>query len=151
MDNIINKEVINRWLPASGEGDNMATQAATAVAKIIYRWYNDGDDNTTGLGEGFNDLSSYANWIYAYVPELRNTLKQVFSIYNDSQYERILYKIAEYFDGEVLEELSKSEKVGSIYTEDGPFKVEEYSDDEEDDWDEEDEDDEYFDFDEEED
>ena len=142
MDNIINKEVINKWLPASGEGDNMATQAATAVAKIIYRWYNDGDvyDNTTGLGEGFNDLSSYANWIYAYVPELRNILKRVFSIYRDSEYEKILYKIAEYFDGEVLEELSKSEKVGSIYTEDGPFKVEEYPEDEDDYYDDEEED-----------
>jgi hypothetical protein len=133
MNGIVNGEVIDKWLPDTGEGDNRATQAATAVAKIIYRWYNDGDvyDNTTGLGEGFNDLSSYANWIYAYVPELRNTLNRVFSIYRDSQYEQILYKISEYFDGEVLEELSKFEKVGSVYTEDGPFAVEDYYDDEE--------------------
>ena len=37
-------EPFNRqYLPDRGEGDTLATQAATAVTKLVYKWYNDGD------------------------------------------------------------------------------------------------------------
>ena len=50
----------DKYLPNRGEGDTIATQIVTAVAKLIYKWYNDGDvfDNTWYLDGWLNDLSS---------------------------------------------------------------------------------------------
>ena len=45
-------ETINdRYLPSQGEGETKATQVVTAVTKLVYKWYNDGDvyDNTYAL------------------------------------------------------------------------------------------------------
>lgn len=41
-------EVIELYLPDRGEGKTKATQIVTAVNKLIYKWFNDGDvyDNT---------------------------------------------------------------------------------------------------------
>ena len=36
-------KVLDVYMPAQGEGDNVASQIATAVAKMAYRWFNDGD------------------------------------------------------------------------------------------------------------
>lgn len=113
------------YLPDKGEGDTMATQIVVAVNKLIYKWYNDGDvyDNTGSL-EGFaNDLSSYANWLYKYVPESKSILIGVTDCYNDSQYERLLKKLADtILDEEDLEHYSEKPKVGSVYDCDGPFQ-----------------------------
>ena len=56
----------DKYLPISGEGETKATQIVTAVSKLVYKWYNDGDvfDNTFHLEGWANDLSSYANWLY---------------------------------------------------------------------------------------
>ena len=45
-------------------------QAVTAVSKLVYKWFNDGDvyDNRFALPGWANDLSSYANWIEKYIP-----------------------------------------------------------------------------------
>jgi hypothetical protein len=60
-------ETLNdNYLPVRGEGETVATQIVTAVCKLVYKWYNDGDvfDNTHHLEGWANDLSSYANWLY---------------------------------------------------------------------------------------
>ena len=48
MDDTLRDELLDKYLPDEGEGKTMATQAVTAMCKIVYRWYNDGDvfDNT---------------------------------------------------------------------------------------------------------
>ena len=40
-----------KYLPNRGDGDSRGTQAATAISKLVYKWFNDGDvfDNTFGL------------------------------------------------------------------------------------------------------
>lgn len=37
-----------KYLPCRGEGETKATQIVTAINKLVYKWYNDGDvfDNT---------------------------------------------------------------------------------------------------------
>ena len=59
------KAINSEYLPARGEGETKATQIVTAVNKLVYKWYNDGDvfDNTGALSGWANDLSSYANWL----------------------------------------------------------------------------------------
>ena len=58
--------LIEEYMPWRGEGDTKASQVATAVNKLIYKWWNDGDvfDNVhSGMDGWVNDLSSYANWL----------------------------------------------------------------------------------------
>ena len=57
--------LMDKYLPMHGEGETKATQIVTAVNKLVYKWYNDGDvfDNTLHLEGWANDLSDYANWL----------------------------------------------------------------------------------------
>ena len=57
------EDIIHKYMPAMGEGETLASQAVTAINKLIYKWYNDGDvyDNRYSLQGWANDLSSYAN------------------------------------------------------------------------------------------
>lgn len=144
-------EALNdKYLPFSGEGETVATQIVTAVCKLVYKWYNDGDvfDNTHHMEGWANDLSSYANWLYENTKDAWRILNKIESCVSESDYEDLLKELADkMFDEEYLAEQDKLEKVGTIYNCDGKFKFEEneYDDDDDGYWyddDEEDEDDE---------
>lgn len=128
------------YLPSYGEGDTMATQAVTAVTKLVYKWYNDGDvyDNTYQLKGWANDLSSYANWLYKYVPESQSILDKISSVSTDDEYEDLILKpLADtIFNIDYLNYLNTfAEKQGSIYDCDGPFEFRYHDEeDEEDEW-----------------
>ena len=126
-------ETLEKYLPAMGEGETMATQIATAVCKLVYKWFNDGDvyDNTGALDGWCNDLSSYANWLHKYMG--LTCLEDIHGAWNDDDYEEILYAMCVWMaDENLLTEMDKREKVGSVYDCDGEFRFEEYED--EDDW-----------------
>ena len=133
-------KVNEKYLPAVGEGEIMATQIATAVNKLVYKWYNDGDvyDNTFAMSGWCNDLSSYANWLFKYVKEARNILAGIASVKNDGEYEDLLYDLTEAtLKMDVLEKY-EVDAVGSVYDCDGCFKfeeeVDEWDDEEDDEW-----------------
>jgi len=121
--------IFDQYLPDYGEGDDMATQAVTAVCKLVYKWYNDGDvfDNVmqrsiVGFG---NDLASYANWLYHNVPETRKILTGIKKVRKDGDYEDLLQKLADaVLDAEKLDGLSQRKKEGSVYEGDFPFSYE---------------------------
>lgn len=128
-----------KYLPERGEGETKANQIVTAVNKLVYKYYNDGDvfDNTKYLNGWGNDLSSYANWLDAHVPKVSRILHGVFACHNDSEYEDLLKDLADnLLDEEFLEEQNKLEKVDSIYEHKGAFEFREYEEeyDEDDDW-----------------
>ena len=85
------------YLPPRGEGDTLATQIVTAVNKIIYKFYNDGDvfDNTYYLTGWANDLSSYANWLYKPIDESAPILDRIETIQSDNEYEKLLMDLAD--------------------------------------------------------
>lgn len=129
--------ISDNYLPLRGEGTTKAQQIVTAVNKLVYKWFNDGDvyDNVNSGLEGWgNDLSSYANWLY------KNTfasdiLCSIYDCYNDSDYEELLYRLCENILNEkYLAQMNEEEIVGSIYDCDGPFEwsyeYDEYEDDE---------------------
>ena len=134
--------IVNEYIPDQGEGETMASQIATAVNKLVYRWYNDGD--TYDYVNGFiGGLSTYANWLYKYVPETRNILDSITNVYNDDEYENILKRLADLtLNEEFLWEYSTESMKNSIYECDGPFSDEEYWEDGEDEYS--DEEDDYF-------
>ena len=122
--------VYDKYLPNIGEGITMANQIVTATAKLVYKWYNDGDtpDNTHYLTGWWNDLSSYANWIYRYVPETRNILDNFFTCHIDDEYaEKVLKPLCDLTNTfEFLANYETKDNVGTIYNCDGPFVWEEY-------------------------
>lgn len=140
-------DLTDKYLPPKGEGNTMATQIVTAVCKLVYKWYNDGDvfDNTYELSGWCNDLSSYANWLDIYTEDAGEILSLIKTIKFDcdAQYEELLKKLADkLLNAEYLAEQDKMECVGSVYSCDGQFRFDDEQEEDEEDWWEEDEDDE---------
>ena len=127
-------EITDKYMPDQGEGETLASQIVTAINKLVYKWYNDGDvyDNVhSGLSGWANDLSSYANWLYKYCEEAKPILYDIYGMGDESDYETLLQELADAcLNEEFLKEFEKP-KQGSIYNCDGPFEFSEYSEDEE--------------------
>ena len=137
--------VNDKYLPMRGEGETKATQIVTAVNKLVYKYYNDGDvfDNTHYLRGWANDLSSYANWLY-YHTDTRAILDKVVYCMTDEDYEDLLKELADkLLNEEYLAEQNKFDKVETIYDCLGKFKFVEDDEEDEEDYDEDEEDDEY--------
>ena len=153
------EDVTQEYMPYSGEGETLASQLVTAINKLIYKWYNDGDvyDNQYTLEGWANDLSSYANWMSKYIDGAEDILSMIKTAEDSSDYEFILKLLADTFlgDKEYLDMLSEQPKDGSIYECSGKYKfIDRDNEDDFDYWDEiddeEDEDDDYYDDEEEE-
>ena len=121
-----------KYLPGRGEGETKASQIVTAINKLIYKWYNDGDFvvlDRNFLGEECcNDLSSYANWLLLHARAVE--LLDVRTARTEGDYEDILRRVADAFlDEELLAMADKQPKVGTIYECDGPLSAPEVDDD----------------------
>ena len=131
------EDIDKKYLPAEGEGETLASQIVTAINKLIYKWYNDGDvfDNVhSGLSGWANDLSSYANWLYKYCEEAKPILYNIYGMGDESDYETLLQELADAcLNEEFLKEFEKP-KQGSIYNCEGPFEFSEFDDEEEEDY-----------------
>ena len=129
------EDILHKYMPDQGEGENLASQIVTAVNKLIYKWYNDGDvfDNVnSGLNGWANDLSSYANWLYKYAPgDVPAILKNIYGMGDENDYETLLQELADNLLDENLLSSLEDKKEGSIYDCDGPFEFNENWDDEE--------------------
>lgn len=118
----------DKYLPTRGEGETKATQIVTAVNKLVYKWYNDGDvfDNTYHLEGWANDLSDYANWLYENTKDAWKILNKISDCISDSEYEDLLQELADkLLNEEYLAEQNKIKKIDTIYDCDGKFKYEE--------------------------
>lgn len=123
--------LIDKYVPVYGEGKTVASQIVTAVNKLIYKWYNDGDvfDNTYHLECGYNDLSSYANWLYENTKDAWQILNKICDCMSGSDYENLLWELADkLLNEEHLAEQNKLKKVGTIYYCNGKFKYVEPND-----------------------
>lgn len=124
------------YLPACGQGETMATQVCTAVCKLVYKWYNDGDvfDNTGTMTGWCNDLSDEANWLDANT-DCGDILRRIGDCYTDADYEHLLKDLADYCLCETyLKALDNIPAKGSIYDCDGVFHFEEQTEDEDEYW-----------------
>lgn len=129
------QDIFDKYLPSRGEGENQAQQMVTAINKLVYKWYNDGDvyDDRSGLGWA-NDLSSYANWLAKYIDGAAEILNMISGIEkgSESEYEDILKNLCDQLlDQNIVEGLEKQPKVGTIYDCKGNFSFSVKYDDEE--------------------
>ena len=123
----------DKYLPERGEGETRATQIMTAVSKLVYKWYNDGDvfDNTYHIKGWCNNLSSYANWLDKYA-NVYDILDKIKSCYSCDEYEDLLKELTDRTHDEAfLEEQNKLPKIDSIYSCEGRFEFKEADDDDE--------------------
>lgn len=144
----VTDELEKKYLPDQGEGDTKATQAVTATAKLIYKWFNDGDvyDNSYDMKGWANDISTYANWLHANVDGADLILDRIKHVSSDEEYvNTILWPLyTTVFDEGMLAVLEKESKVDSVYSCRGPFVYHE-GDYEDDDYEDDDYDDDYAD------
>ena len=122
-------DIMEEYLPVRGQGDTKATQIVTAISKLVYKWYNDGDvfDNTYFLKGWANDLSSYANWLDAYVEGADTILDNIKACETDDDYENLLYNLCKKFaKPEYLAKMDKQKAEGDIYHCEGPYEYKEY-------------------------
>lgn len=117
---------IQKYMPSNGEGNTQASQAVTALNKLIYKWFNDGDtySNTNPNVRGWaNDLSSYANWLAKYVPQAQQILDEYENAGSEQAYANLLFDLADVvLNPNTLASLSAKQKTGSIYDERGNYK-----------------------------
>lgn len=139
-------KVLDIYMPDQGEGNSVASQIATAVAKIAYRWFNDGDTVSSswavqsGTDEG--GMSQFANWLFTNIGESRQMFRDWLEKFDnesvsDSEYEDFLYDVCQnLLDPDLLDGYSTEPKRDSIYNvskyKDGKFKAS--LDDDENDW-----------------
>ena len=139
FDEIQKNDLVDKYLPDRGEGENMATQAITAFYKLCYKWFNDGDvfDNTYSMPGWCNDISSYANWLDRYIDGAHDVLSHIKDCHSCEEYEHLLdcltYIILQ---PELLADLEKRPAVGTIYKQRGPWRFVEQEEEEDDDDDE---------------
>lgn len=130
------EKINDKYLPQQDQGDTMATQICTVINKLVYKWYNDGDvfDNTYALDGWCNDLSTFANWLYKYVPMSQPILDRIETITHESEYEFLLKDLSDAFLNEtVLKGFEEFEAIGDIYECDGKFEFNDsYGEDDED-------------------
>lgn len=126
------EEINKKYLPDRGEGETKASQMVTAINKLIYKWYNDGDvyDNTCYLQGWCNDLSSFANWLAGYIDGAVDILDRIFNVDEDG-YEMILKDLADTYLNEEQILNYTTEKEGSIYNSIGRYKFNDNWEDEE--------------------
>ena len=120
------KGILKKYMPKNGEGKTKASQIVTAVNKLIYKYYNDGDvfDNTYYLPGWENNESSFANWLYLNTnKKVKAILSRITECMTYDDYEDLLKDLAdELLDYKKLEIQEKMPKIGSIYKCDGPFE-----------------------------
>lgn len=123
------------YLPIKGEGETKATQTSTAINKLVYKWFNDGDvfDNSYGMPGWCNDISSYANWLYTNIPGTKRILDRIHTCYSDDEYTSLLYDLCDYLEKLDWTAMDKEEKVSSVYDSEGPFEFSEYNEEEDED------------------
>lgn len=128
---------IDKYMPRIGQGETKASQVCTAVNKLVYKWFNDGDvfDNTFYLEGWFNDLSDYANWLDRYT-DFGDILRRIATCDDEDDYTDLLYDLCvAALDEDYLMGLSMIQKEGDIYNCAGDFRfVEDQDDEEEEEW-----------------
>lgn len=132
-------DIIHQYMPARGQGDSIASQVVTAINRLVYKWFNDGDvyDNQYALEGWANDLSSEANWLADHGKNgTYAILEQISDCRDEEDYEDILLELCEHNlkDKAWLADAAQRPAIGSIYDADGPFKFVDRYDDEDDEY-----------------
>lgn len=105
-----------KYIPDYDEGDTLATQAATATLKVVYRRFNDGDFIGILSGPGSEVLDSYVSWLATHIMETKDAIDALISSRTEDEYdENLEVLVDEVFNDITLDKYSKMPKEDSIY------------------------------------
>ncbi len=116
--------LIGVYMPYGGQGETQASQICTAVNKLVYRWFNDGDvyDESCVFGYVNDMLCSCANWLAKYAWGCNELLDRIYECETADDYTVLLYDLCEILiNADLLKLANKKEKTGSIYSCDGKY------------------------------
>ena len=88
------EKLFNQFVPDMGKADTKAGEIIRAMARIGYRWFNDGD--MFGVGYGKQTCNPAGRFLCDKLPEIENTLWKIYGIYNEKEYEQGLLKVQNY-------------------------------------------------------
>ena len=80
-------QLFEELVPASGKAENLAGELVRAMARIGYRWYNDGDQ--VGIGYGRETCNPAARFlIHKGNKEVSDLAASIWGIYSEEVYEK---------------------------------------------------------------
>ena len=80
-------------MPASGKAENLAGELVRAMARIGYRWYNDGDQ--VGIGYGRETCNPAARFlIHKGNKEVSDLAASIWGIHSEEAYEKLIDLLA---------------------------------------------------------
>ena len=126
-------QLFEKMVPASGKAENLAGELVRAMARIGYRWYNDGDQ--VGIGYGRETCNPAARFlIHKGNKEVSDLAASIWGIHSEEVYEKRIDLLA----GAVADYVESHPELRTLPTTD---MWDLYDPDEDmDDWDEEEED-----------
>lgn len=94
---VADKELNNLFdelVPNSGKASTKAGEIVRAMARLAYRWYNDGDK----LGEGYGreTCNPAGRFLCDKLPEIEQAVIRIWDEYNDDDYEQGLLHVQNY-------------------------------------------------------
>lgn len=95
-------QLFEELVPASGKAENLAGELVRAMARIGYRWYNDGDQ--VGIGYGRETCNLAARFlIHKGNKEVSDLAASIWGIYSEEAYEKLIDllagAVADYVEG----------------------------------------------------
>lgn len=120
-------KLVAKYLTPYGQGDTLATQIATAVNRLVYKWYVDGVvyHGTIYMPGWENDISGAANWLAKYVDGAEAILDRIHECRTEEECESILDDIVVHcIKEDIFEAAVNAPAVGDVYNEQGAYKFE---------------------------
>ena len=86
-------QLFEELVPASGKAENLAGELVRAMARIGYRWYNDGDQ--VGIGYGRETCNPAARFlIHKGNKEVSDLAASIWGIHSEEAYEKLIDLLA---------------------------------------------------------
>jgi len=98
-DKVFN-ELFDELVPNTGKADTKVGEIVRAMARLGYRWYNDGDK--FGVGYGKQTCNPAGRFLCDKLPEIEYNLWSIYGCYNDKRYEHGLLEVQNYVIDYVL-------------------------------------------------
>jgi len=92
-DKVFN-ELFDELVPNTGKASTKAGEIVRAMARLGYKWYNDGDK--FGVGYGKQTCNPAGRFLCDKLSEIEDTLWKLYGITNDERYEQGLLKVQNY-------------------------------------------------------
>lgn len=129
-------ELFEELVPASGKAESLAGELVRAMARIGYRWYNDGDQ--VGIGYGRETCNPAARFLEEKGnKEIKELAASIWQIYSETAYEKLIDLLA----GAVADYVEQTSELRNMPTDDmWDYYDKDEDEDEDNDWDEEEED-----------